>query len=110
MFDGPLLDGIRLLRCRIDIMDAPNSKISPEALSLFGQKNCIGRCMRRIRVFVHQGRCTGIQVQLPGLFFQRHASQEILYTRFDGRFGLLVDGGGRFRWVRRSCLSLRKER
>ncbi len=110
MFDGPLLNSIRLLWIGIEVMNAPNSKISPEALSLFRQKDCIGCCMRRIRLFVHQSSSAGIQVQLPSLFFQRHASQEILYPRFDGRFGLFVDRGRRFLWVCRFFLSLRNGR
>jgi hypothetical protein len=50
--------------------------------------------MSIVRVFVHQGRGPGIQVELPDFFLERHAVQQIIDPPIDGYLRPLVEDGG----------------
>ncbi len=84
MFDDPLLDNIRLLRRGIQVVNATNSEISPKSLRFVRQEH--GLCCRMcgVGMLIHQCCSPGIKIQLPHLFLQGHAANQIGDAHLDG--------------------------
>ncbi len=64
-------------------------------------KTRVGRRVGLVDGFIDEVGDAGVHVELAGLFFERHAREQVAHTIFDGQVGLLV---GRVGFDRRGRL------